>query len=51
MASVHCSSNTKLSRNVSGTSLYFHFINKEKAINNLKVFEFLLLIAVLVMLS
>ena len=44
MPSAHCSSNTKLSRNVLGTSLYFYFDQQgggvPKTIKKLKVFEF-----------
>ena len=44
MPSAHCSSNTKLSRNVSGTLLYFYFNQQgggvPKTIKKLKVFEF-----------
>ena len=44
MPSAHCSSNTKLSRNVSGTSLYFYLDQQgggvTKTFKKLKVLEF-----------
>ena len=44
MPSAHCSSNTKTSRNVSGTLLYSYFDQQgrgvPKTFKNLKVFDF-----------